>query len=84
MDKELNEVMYQSPAGWFEYLEKMAKLGVPATEEIRQFAEAKASRDVLVHNRGVANKTYESKAGTLARYQPGERIEIPGDYHKTT
>ena len=57
-------------------------LGVPTRDEIEKFAEAKASRDVLVHNRGIANKIYESKAGALARYKAEERIEIPGDYHK--
>jgi hypothetical protein len=38
----------------------------------------------LVHNGGVANKTYESKAGGLARYKGGERIEIPEHYHRET
>jgi hypothetical protein len=36
----------------------------------------------LVHNRGVANKTYEFKAGNLARYQDGQRIDIPEQYHR--
>jgi hypothetical protein len=63
-------------------MEEKLKLGLPTEEEIEKFAEAKASRDVLVHNRGVANRIYESKAGALARYKAGERIEIPGDYHK--
>lgn len=58
--------------------------GVPTDEEIKEYAEAKASRDVLVHGRGFANNIYESKAGTLARYKAGERIDIPGDYHKGT
>jgi hypothetical protein len=84
VDRELNEVTYKSPADWFEYLDKLAKLNVPNEAEIQQFTEAKASRDVLVHNRGVANKTYVSKVGKLARYGIGERIEIPGDYHKAT
>ena len=45
---------------------------------------AKASRDVLVHNRGVASKTYEFKVGNLARYKDGQRIEIPEHYHRET
>ena len=49
-----------------------------------KIAEAKASRDVLVHNRGVASKTYESKAGKLARYKDGQRIDIPEYYHRQT
>jgi len=82
VDKERNEVTYKTPAEWFENLEGIAKLGVPATDEIQRFAEAKASRDILVHNRGVANTIYVSKAGSLARYPVGDRIEIPGDYHR--
>ena len=58
--------------------------GCPTPEEIDRIAEAKASRDVLVHNRGVAGKTYESKAGKLARYKDGQRIDIPEHYHRET
>src|SRR5206468_2578675 len=69
VNKELNELLYDRPAAWFAYLEGKAKLGCLTSDEIDRFAEAKASRDVLVHNRGVATKTYESKAGKQARYK---------------
>ncbi len=65
--KELNEILYERPAGWFAYLEDKAKLGCPSREEIDRLAEAKASRDALVRNRGVASSVYVSKAGGLAR-----------------
>jgi hypothetical protein len=39
---------------------------------------------VLGHNRGVANKTYEAKAAGLARFKPGQRIDIPEPYHRET
>ncbi len=84
VDKELNEITYKLPAEWFEYMDEKMTLGLPTKEEIAKFTEAKASRDVLVHNRGIANKIYESKAGKLARYRADERIEIPGDYHRDT
>jgi hypothetical protein len=84
VNKELNEVLYDRPTGWFKYLEDKVKLGCPTADEIDRIVEAKASRDVLVHNRGVANKTYESKAGSLARYKDGERIDIPENYHRET
>ena len=84
VNKELNEILYDRPAGWFAYLEDKAKLGCPTPDEIENIAEAKASRDVLVHNRGVAGKTYELKAGKLARYKDGQRIEIPEHYHRET
>ena len=84
VNKELNEILYDRPTGWFAYLEDKANLGCPTPDEIEKIAEAKASRDVLVHNRAVANKTYESKAGKLARYQDGQRIGIPEHYHRET
>jgi hypothetical protein len=84
IDKELSDVLHGPPAAWFKYLEGRVKLGCPTPGEIQQFAEAKASRDVLEHNRGVANKIYESKAGNLARYKDGQRIDIPEHYHRET
>ena len=82
--KELNEVAYERPREWFAYLEEKAKLGCPVANEIDRIAEAKASRDVLVHNKGFANKTYEFKAGNLARFHEGDRINIPEHYHRET
>ena len=84
VNKELNEVLYERPTGWFAYLEEKAKLGCPTADEIDRIAEAKASRDVLVHNRGIAGKVYESKAGKLARFVDGQRIDIPEHYHRET
>ena len=65
-------------------MEEKAKLGCPTPVEIDRIAEAKASRDVLVHNQGVASKTYESKAGNLARYKDGQSIDISEHYHRET
>ena len=84
IEEEMNKVSYERPAGWFAYVEDKAKLGCPAADEIERIAEAKASRDVLVHNRGIVNKTYTAKAGRLARYRDGQRIEIPEHYHRET
>ena len=84
IDKELNEISYDRPTTWFTYLEGKVKLGCPAPDEIDRIAETKATRDVLVHNGGVASKTYESKAGKLARYKAGQRIDIPEHYHRGT
>jgi hypothetical protein len=82
VNRELNEVLYERPTGWFEYLNKLAKLGCPTADEIDRIAEAKASRDVLVHSQGTATKTYVEKAGKLARYKEGDRIDIPEVYHR--
>ncbi len=82
--RELNEISYKKPAEWFIYLEQKAKLGCPVSAEIEQIAEAKATRDLLVHNQGVVNQIYLDKAGRLARFQLNQRIEIPDHYHRAT
>lgn len=84
VNKELNEVLYERPAVWFAYPQERAKLGCPTAEEINRVAEAKASRDVLAHNRGVATMSYEAKAKPLGRYADGERIEVGEAYHRAT
>ena len=82
--RELNEVAYERPREWFKYLEDKAKIGCPTEDEIERLSEAKASRDVLAHNRGVANKVYLAKAGKYARHQDGEPLDIPEPYHRQT
>ena len=84
IDKQLNETRYERPAAWFAYLESLVNLSCPTADEIGRIAEAKASRDFLEHNAGVANKVYESKAGALARYKDGQGIDIPEPYHPQT
>lgn len=84
VDKELNELKYERLADWFTYLERLANLGCPTADDVEKVAEIKASRDILVHNNGIANATYVSKAGTQARYKDGEKLEIPEQYHRAS
>jgi hypothetical protein len=84
VDRELNELKYERLADWFEYLERLAKLGCPTADEIETLAEIKASRDILVHNNGIANATYVSKAGSRARCKDGEKLEISEQYHRVS
>ncbi len=84
VNHELNEIAYERLADWFKYLEGRMKLGCPSAEDIDRLAEAKASRDVLAHNRGVANKVYLAKAGRFARCREGDRLDVPDPYHRET
>jgi hypothetical protein len=82
VQKEVHGLAYQRVADWFSYLEKLAKLGCPNQDEIERLAEIKASRDVLVHNDGIANSTYVDKSTGCARFADGDRLEIPEHYHR--
>lgn len=82
VDRELNELKYEKVADWFDYLERRMNLGCPGKDAIGTLAEIKASRDIVVHNKGIVNVVYLAKAGKRARYQVGERLEIPEHYHR--
>lgn len=82
IDHELAEVTYKSPRKVFEYVEKRTGVPVPAAADLDRLAEAKATRDVLVHTSGVVDAGYLTKAGPLARAVVGERVEIPKPYHR--
>jgi hypothetical protein len=83
VNSKIHEVSYKRVTEWFEYLAGLVKLGCPTADDIGRIAEAKACRDLLVHNRGVANKTYKDKAGKFARarYTEGMRVDITEQDH---
>jgi len=83
-DSEIAKILYRRPADWFKYLEDQFKLGCPTQDEIERFAEAKSSRDMLVHNLGRVNQKYLEKSGSRARYSLGQQIEITAQYHRET
>lgn len=84
IDRELNSLKYEKLADWFVYLDKLVHLGCPAPADIEALAEIKASRDILTHNRGLVNPIYLAKAGSKARFQDGERLELPEQYHRAS
>lgn len=81
VEKELHGLAYKRIEDWFKYIERIAGLGCPHPNQIERLAEIKASRDVLVHNQGIANAIYIEKSVGLARFQAGETLEIPYRYH---
>ncbi len=79
-ERELNELKYDRPTAWFDYLNKVVHLGCPTKDEIERIAEMKAGRDLLIHNSGIVNKTYVDKAGPKARFASGEKLVIDRRY----
>lgn len=84
IDRELDRLKYRRLTEWYEYLEDRARLKVPTKAQLELLSERKAARDLLVHNRGMANQTYRSKAGTAARFDIGVRIDVGGPYLSET
>jgi hypothetical protein len=82
VNQEINAQSYKKVREWFAYLSSVVKLDCPTSEEIDRLAEIKASRDILVHNRGTATAVYEEKAGRLKRAVAGDRLDLPRAYHR--
>lgn len=82
VEKELDGLAYKRVKDWFEYLEKTVNLGCPSQDQIERLAEIKASRDVLVHNKGIANRIYVDKSMGRHRFKDGEVLDIPEHYHR--
>lgn len=84
--EEVNQVVLNTMTGgprqWFDALAQHAQVAAPPADRVAQLVEAKATRDVLVHNRGAINPVYLKKAGPLARGGDGERIEMPEPYRR--
>lgn len=80
IERELNEIKYKSVSDWFTYLERLVSKCTVSEADLGGIAEAKATRDIFVHNAGVANKTYLQKAGPFARFKVGEEASVDADY----
>lgn len=82
-ERELNEIKYRKPREWFEFLEKLVRLGCPTADEMDSLAEMKACRDVLAHNAGIVNTVYMDKAGVKTRWALNNLIMIdPFHFHE--
>jgi hypothetical protein len=80
--ERLNRRQYKSVKDWFKYLNAQMALGVPTTEQIDRISELRASRDILEHQLGIVTSEYRRKAGALARFNVGDRLEISEHYHR--
>jgi hypothetical protein len=80
VERELNELKYDRPRAWFDYLNRIVNLGCPTQDEIERVAEMKAARDLVIHNAGIVNAIYLDKAGSKARYALGETVVIDRAY----
>jgi hypothetical protein len=80
IDRELNEIKYKNVSEWFIYLNSLVKLPDMPLDTLEKVAEAKATRDILVHNAGIVNKIYLEKSGQAARFSVGNMIDVSPHY----
>lgn len=76
-DALLNELSYKSPSEFSEAIQSIVSISLLECPAFHQYMEIKASRDIFIHNRGVANDTYVRKAGIRVRVNSG--MNLPAD-----
>lgn len=76
-DTLLNELSYKSPAEFAESMEQLLSINLLECPAFHRYTEIKATRDIFVHNRGIANDVYVRKAGSHARVTSGK--DLPAD-----
>ena len=82
VQKKVYGLTYGRVSEWFQYLNTVAHLDCPSQDQIERLAEIKASRDVLVHNNGIANERYVDKSMGRHRFSDGDALELPESYHR--
>jgi hypothetical protein len=79
-DEFLNELSYKSPREFAENFEQLLSINLLECPAFHKYMEVKASRDIHIHNRGVANETYCRKSGTHARVDSGKALPVTVPY----
>ena len=79
IERELTKIFYAGPDKQKEYFDKV--LGVNIVDELwNNWTENKATRDLIVHNKGIINKIYIAKVKENSRGKIGEQIKVDKVY----
>lgn len=79
-DSLLNDLGYKSPKDFAEAAEEILSINFLECAAYHKYVEMKATRDVLIHNQGIANNTYIKKTESHARVRVGEAVPIDQIY----
>lgn len=79
IERQIHSVFYRRPEKYFKFIEDV--LSVSITDTLKEtYSEVKATRDILVHNDGVANAIYVRKSGACARAEDGQPVGVDEAY----
>jgi len=76
-DTLLNELAYKSPSEFAESVQPLLSTNLLECPAFHRYVEVKATRDIFIHNQGIANDVYVRKALSHARVKAG--VELPAD-----
>lgn len=76
----INELSYKSPKDFAEEFFKYVGVNLFEKPTFHKYIELKATRDIYVHNQGMANEIYLTKADRLARVKSGQYLTVDIQY----
>jgi hypothetical protein len=76
----LNEIAYKSPKEFAEEFKNYISINLLEKPTYHKYIEIKATRDIHIHNSGIANNIYLIKADTLARVKTGDFLPVDIQY----
>jgi hypothetical protein len=77
----LNELSYKSPTDFAEESGKFLSINLLECPAYHRYIEVKATRDIHIHNCGIVNDLYLSKATTHARAKLGQFLPVKIHYY---
>ena len=80
VDALLNELAYEAPSEFAKAFESLIGVKLLECPAFHRYIELKASRDVFIHNRGIANAIYKRKSGSHARVNVGANMPCDTSY----
>ncbi len=80
VDGILNDIAYKSPTDYAAEFEKYTGVNLLENPVFHKYIELKATRDIHIHNGGIANDIYLTKAGVSARVKSGEYLPVTIQY----
>ncbi len=80
VDGILNEIAYKSPKDYAAEFEKYTGVNLLENPVFHKYIELKATRDIHIHNGGIANDIYLNKSGVVARVKSGQYVPVDIPY----
>lgn len=80
IDTTLNELAYKSPKEFAQEFANLTGVNLLEHTSYHKYIELKATRDIHIHNNGVANEIYKIKADILRRAEVGTYLPVDVNY----
>lgn len=79
-DTLLNELSYKSPIEFADSIQSLMPINLLECPSFHKYVEIKATRDIIIHNRGMANDIYVRKSSSHARTAAGNILPVDVQY----